>query len=1074
MAYGKKYHIDYKSMADEDYTLEFWVDGFSGSSTEINLGGSGPEIKYETSGQEKFTYILASSLDIPFIVEDAGTEAFITDLRDGTYEEKDVYVHLFNDRSTTRPLWSGFLLMDLAAKQDVSFPYEVKLTATDGLSLLKDRPFVRDTNTDTGAAVEFPYEKEDVYWNNYTKITNWIEIILLKTGSALSAQGCINYTYKTSINWYNSEMPSTNQTDDPLFWTQCKMNSLYDRDENGIYTPKSTYEVLEALCKSWGMRCVYWHHTFHFVQIAEYEASETGTPTSQDNINTREYYYNGGRRSDEACIGESDFGLYDLQFENVTNVNNAGLQKLAGTQYDFYAPIKKVKGNFLVFEDDNKFQGFPALDQTTNLGDLIYSKEIGNYIDADEMDGFYCQIPLIFTNIESLWHAAAGGTPSIPVPLDMQMCFSIRAREAGTTPWTKMLNESGTTFSWVSYTAPTSTNGVPNDMINHSVTNIPNGSSQRVVWDSAMYDNGIIPTDAAFTGEWEFEFFTYSEGLTTTNIKRHGRLKHTSTGTVMGRAGSAITTFDYSDVFDGNNNFTGIFAEITSGAIGVNNIDYEHTSSTSDSYTIKIDDLYWGESSTIDAASSLRVWNGSAFVKSNPTGTWGKGTTSGTNGFNELLAVEIMKCQNIASQRMNVTSALSETDKLTSTKLKMVNPVGRLKDVNSEKYVFLSGTYSTLKNEWSGVWFQFTYDSGLVVTTTNEEDASPISGPVTGGGAQGNGFGNGVQSMMQPWGATTINQRITAGSITSLNISTVNEAIIYSGDRIYLTDNKSGENLEFVVSANVGATDTTISVVAKTITEDIREGTLVGIDNKNLFEQYQRKTEGQVAGFDIDADGISKGGVEITGWLDSDTFTGANSNNVPTAKSVKAYVDSGSNSKNFACFTCSGTALSSATDGSANAVVVPFDTDSVLSTTNTITSYGSSGVSGVSGSQYAFSVAAADLTYEKIFEFSWNIAFNTSVVNNRVLMGARLQRGVDDGGTMVWTDLSPTTSYAYNRGVSGIRYASTANGTFIIIEAELPNIYYFRLVFWKEEASNASTKGITETNGTNFRIKQID
>ena len=1074
MAYGKKYDIDYKSMADEDYTLEFWVDGWAGSSTEINLGGSGPEIKYETSGQEKFTYILASSLEIPFIVDDSGKEDFITDLRDGTYEEQDVYVHLFNARDTTRPLWSGFILMDLAAKEDVSFPYEVKLTATDGLSLLKDRPFVRDTNTDTGAAVEFPYDVNDVYWNNYTKITNWIEIILLKTGSALSAQGCVNYTYKTSVNWYNSGMPSTNQTDDPLFWTQCKMNSLYERDEDGIYTPKSTYEVLEALCKSWGMRCVYWHHTFHFVQIAEYEANETGTPTSQDNINTREYYYNGGRRSDEACIGESDFGLYDLQFENVTNVNNAGLQKLAGTQYDFYAPIKKVKGNFLVFEDDNKFQGFPALDQTTNLGDLIYSKEIGTYIDADEMDGFYCQIPLIFTNVESQWHAAGGGTPSVPVDVNMHLNFSIRAREAGTSPWTKMLNESGTTLSWVSYTAPTSTNGVPADMINLSVTNITTGSSQRIVWDSATYNNGIIPTDAAFTGDWEFEFFTYSNGLTAKNINKHGRLKSTATQVVLARAGSAVTTFDYSDVFDANNNFTGIFAEITSGAIGVNNINSEYTANTTDSYTMIIDNLYWGDTSTIDSHSSLRVWNGSAFVKSAVAGTWGKGTTSGTSGFNQLLATELMKCQAIASQRMNVSSALSETDKESSGYLKMVNPIGRLKDVNSEKYVFLSGTYSTLKNEWNGVWFQFTYDSGLTVTTVDDGQGGPISGPVTGGGLQGNNIGSGAQSMMQPWGATTINQRITAGSITSLNIATVNEALIYTGDRIYLTDNKTGDYLEFEVSANVGATDTTISVVAKTITEDIREGTIVGIDNKNLFEQYQRKTEGQVAGFDIDADGISKGGVEITGWLDSDTFTGANSNNVPTSKSVKAYVDSGSNSKNFACFTCSGTALSSATDGSANAVVVPFDTDSVLSTTNTITSYGSSGVSGVSGSQYAFSVAAASLVSEKVFEFSWNIAFNTSVVNNRVLMGARLQRGVDDGGTMVWTDLSPTTSYAYNRGVSGIRYASTANGTFIIIEAELPNIYYFRLVMWKEEASNASTKGITETNGTNFRIKQID
>ena len=858
MAYGKKYDIDYKSMADEDYTLEFWVDGWSGSSTEINLGSSGPEIKYETSGQEKFTYILASSLEIPFIVEDTGMEDFITDLRDGTYEEQDVYVHLYNSRDTTRPLWSGFILMDLSAKEDVSFPYEVKLTAIDGLSVLKDRPFVRNTNTDTGAAVVFPYNSGDVYSNTYKRITNWIQIILAKTGSALTTEGSgANYTYKTSVNWYNSAMPSTNQTDDPLYWSQCKMSSLYNSDETGIYTPPSTYEVLEALCKNWGMRCVYWHHSFHFVQIAEYEANETGTPTSQDNINTREYYYNGSRRSDEACIGESDFGLYDLQFENVTNANNAGLQKLAGTKYDFYAPIKKIKGNFLVFEDENRYQGFPAMDQTTTLGDIIKSKEIATYTDASAMDGFYCQIPLIFTNIESVWHATSGGSP-VPVHLNMQMCFSIRARAAGTTTWTKMLNESGTTLTWVAYTAPTSTNGVPNDMINLSVTNIPNGSSQRIVWDSATYTNGIIPIDSAFTGDWEFEFFTYSNGLTATNINRHSRLKSTTGQVVQGRAGSALTTFDYSDVFDVNNNFTGVFAEITSGAIGVNSINSEYTSNTSDSYTIILDDLYWGDTETVDSSSTLRVWNGSAFVKSAVTGTWGKGTTSGTNGFNELLATEMMKCQAIASQRMNVSSALSETDKLTSTKLKMVNPVGRLKDVNSEKYVLLSGTYNTLRDEWNGVWFQFTYDTGIVVTTADENQTGPLSGPVLGGGNQGNAFGNGAQSMVQPWGATTINQRIAAGSITSLNISTVNEAIIYSGDRIYLTDNKTGDYLEFEVSADVGATDTTISVVAQTITEDIREGTVIGIDMKNLFQQYQRKTEGTIAGMPVTSDAIGK------------------------------------------------------------------------------------------------------------------------------------------------------------------------------------------------------------------------
>ena len=31
MAYGKKYEIHYKSMANENFTLEFWVDGWAGS-----------------------------------------------------------------------------------------------------------------------------------------------------------------------------------------------------------------------------------------------------------------------------------------------------------------------------------------------------------------------------------------------------------------------------------------------------------------------------------------------------------------------------------------------------------------------------------------------------------------------------------------------------------------------------------------------------------------------------------------------------------------------------------------------------------------------------------------------------------------------------------------------------------------------------------------------------------------------------------------------------------------------------------------------------------------------------------
>ena len=99
----------------------------------------------------------------------------------------------------------------------------------------------------------------------------------------------------------------------------------------------------------------------------------------------------------------------------------------------------------------------------------------------------------------------------------------------------------------------------------------------------------------------------------------------------------------------------------------------------------------------------------------------------------------------------------------------------------------------------------------------------------------------------------------------------------------------NGISLEIYSDAAQSAVE--FFITATTLTESINKGAKITIDKENLFLQYQRKTEGQVAGFDIDADGISKGGVEITGWLDSDTMEGATANNLPTAESVKAYVD---------------------------------------------------------------------------------------------------------------------------------------------------------------------------------------
>ena len=330
-----------------------------------------------------------------------------------------------------------------------------------------------------------------------------------------------------------------------------------------------------------------------------------------------------------------------------------------------------------------------------------------------------------------------------------------------------------------------------------------------------------------------------------------------------------------------------------------------------------------------------------------------------------------------------------------------------------------------------------------------------------------------ILAQPQPLGRNTLNEIQIASldanydesaAITSINVTST-QIDLKIGDQI----NIAGQSLE--INADVSAGVRVLTIVSITLTAPIIIGNEIRINEENLFEQYQRKTEGTVAGFDIDADGITKGGVEITGWLDSDTMTGATANNVPTAESVKAYVDASSGgTSNFGMLTCTGTTTTSATNGEANAVVIPFDTETATSTTNTIVLNGSGGVVGVSDTEYSFYLGEDSAA--GTFEVNWNIGINTNIVNNRILVGMKLQVGTITGTTITWVDNDPSYGYIYNRGAGSIRKGSGANSLFYALTAS-SQIKYFRLVFWKEEASNASMNAITLLNATQLTIKEL-
>ena len=85
---------------------------------------------------------------------------------------------------------------------------------------------------------------------------------------------------------------------------------------------------------------------------------------------------------------------------------------------------------------------------------------------------------------------------------------------------------------------------------------------------------------------------------------------------------------------------------------------------------------------------------------------------------------------------------------------------------------------------------------------------------------------------------------ITTIAVTSTQID------LKDGDRI----NIGGQSLVVNADAPAGATSLTIDSI--TLTAPIVTGDEIRINEENLFEQYQRKTEGTIAGMPVDADDL--------------------------------------------------------------------------------------------------------------------------------------------------------------------------------------------------------------------------
>lgn len=127
MSYGLKYRLSFDSVSDTPYEINILEAGYDGPVENRNLG-SAPVLKMDDGEAVRGT-----SLELSI------ETCFDGDLREFyTTDRKKFRVEVYRSGVL---FWSGHILPELYSEPYISVPFDVSVTASDGLGLLKNIPF---------------------------------------------------------------------------------------------------------------------------------------------------------------------------------------------------------------------------------------------------------------------------------------------------------------------------------------------------------------------------------------------------------------------------------------------------------------------------------------------------------------------------------------------------------------------------------------------------------------------------------------------------------------------------------------------------------------------------------------------------------------------------------------------------------------------------------------------------------------------------------------------------------------------------------------------------------------------
>ena len=1130
--YTKRFQSSFKSSGERVWQVNIYDRLFNKPAVfqpyDFEISDTGLTIQWDSEGDEKFAPIVGSKCSINFMM-DANTNGhtmFFNDILGigphSPYNEQDLMVYITEQNTgSEQMIFVGEYMMDLDTLPDIASPFPIQLTFTDGIGKLKEIEFkysnLRSSSLLTYATLGF------------RPFPNWIGDLMQQTGyyQDLLAGGVFNnaffkYSHNTEgfttcVRWYNADhywLPTdTNIASDALNQTACKMEWTESvNSSNGSVTTASCYEVLKQICRAWGMRVIAWQGIWHFQQIRELDNENTqsgsfltnwGNPVTNP---TYRYYVTGAPFARQTYQGNLEYSRFNNYMYN-GSAPGEKTQKLSGGVYKFLPILREVVLNLVHEGGQNIFGGYPPLVNINSPSN--FQKFLGGPYQGST--GFSLEV-----NLSCVFNA--GTHPIFGAGVDCQLPFIILALEPNATNVTL----AGQALATLTYNPVTQSTGWDSSPV---YTSSDLGESIWFNSSGGPYPAGTFGAGPVVPLSPNFTFSGYRDEPTDYAIM----WQRTDTSTDFPRSitpsgivtkydgasyGSTASFYIYSPGGASNvagtqpawgNGFTNqstSYIRLKGVNVATANTVFTNTG-TDNSNRIEWGDIYFGDGPEYFDSSALliKTQSGSSMVNDWDFTNWTEdnwaqknwneslpAVGSGTN-FNNLLAQEMKVCQATVLKRANFKLVDSPITQTYGGNQIQINPIGNIRDIYPllggtgaplKRFFFKRGVFNMITNEWEGEWIE---GSIYIANTGNpqyfnelirgggsnllEVPAPPNASlrSLNGSNAKVTLFSSSV-TILKDVAITSL--AIADHSQSSLKVGTNFECKI--GDKLFIVYS-IGLTYEITLTADVLIDSTEIEFSSITPTYDSDGFVVIQIPLSDVMEQSNRKTRGKIAGFDVSATALSKGGISIDGFLDSDTMAGASASTLPTSESVKAYIDNeNSESKDFCMVTCSAITTSSATDGEASGVVIQFDTKSITGSNSSLATTGAEGLEGISDSTFCWSMGGVPPV--GIYEMEWNITSDVSVAFNRTLGGVKLQQGTVVGDAIVWADEDPSHSYMYDRGMnsSNIRQGSSAGS--ILIELSGSVAIYYRLILWKNGGTNASSKLITQINGCQVTIQK--